>query len=260
MSFKDPTGFPTRSQKFSRSGFHSSYSRNHYPCRSKFSEDDFVELEQVHCVAPQAARISQKKTRSSRRSSNDLFSGSIFPADQKHFFQSGKRRANQHSADIFYPRAELWSPPPEFFVRRDPWEFDFYFRQWIYSSHILNATDPLEFDMYFMEWQYFLDFKNARNPWEFDIFFKELKCFLGVKDDLHRRQYFFLDRQPERAQWLEDIIQDFQREQEAAIRRIIRRPGEAKHLPLLLQYPFEEFVKVYTSQGRNYPTEARGSF
>ena len=102
MSFKDPTGFPTRSRNFSRNGFHSSYSRNHYPCRSKFSEDDFVELEQVHCVAPQAARSSQKKTRSSRRSSNDLFSGSIFPADQKHFFQFGKRRAHQHSADIFY--------------------------------------------------------------------------------------------------------------------------------------------------------------
>ena len=114
MSFKHPTDFPTRSRYFSRNGVHSSYSRNHYPCRSKFSEDDFVELEQVHCVAPQAARSSQKKTRSSRRSSNVSCFSSISPTDQKHFFQPGKRRANQHSADIFYPRAELWSPPSEF--------------------------------------------------------------------------------------------------------------------------------------------------
>ena len=126
-----------------------------------------MELEQVHCVASPAARSSQKKTRSSRRSSNDLFSGSIFPADQKHFFQSGKRRANQHSADIFYPRAELWSPPSEFFVRRDPWEFDFYFRQWIYSSYILTATDPLIFDDCFIEWQYFLERKNFSNYYDF---------------------------------------------------------------------------------------------
>ena len=57
-----------------------------------------MELEQVHCVAPQAARSSQKKTRSSRRSSNDLCSGSIFPTDQTHFSRSGRRRATLSQA------------------------------------------------------------------------------------------------------------------------------------------------------------------